>query len=78
MLKLTVYQKNRLELGNRDFIQFNAFVQDVHYAACPVCGMNEPRIITKGVLNGKLRFIVRSTVIGLSRHGENLIITPTV
>ena len=54
--QLTDYQKERLYREILDFIQFNAFVQSVHYAACPVCGVNEPRIIKKGFLNGKQRY----------------------
>jgi len=52
----TDYQKERLYREILDFIQFNAFVQSAHYAVCPVCGVNEPRIIKKGFLNGKQRY----------------------
>lgn len=53
--QLTDFQKERLTSEILDFIQFNQFVQNTHYSVCPVCGVNEPRIIKKGFLGGKQR-----------------------
>jgi len=54
--QLTDFQKKRLYREILDFIQFNTFVQSVHFTICPVCEVNERLIIKKGFLNGKKRY----------------------
>lgn len=53
--QLTDFQKERLIKEIMDFIEFNDVVQSTHYAICPYCGVEEPKIIRKGFLNGKQR-----------------------
>ena len=43
--QLVGLQKERLIREILNFIQFNQFVQNMHYPVCSVCGVNEPRII---------------------------------
>jgi len=57
--QLTDFQKERLKREIFDFIQFNQFVQNTHYSVCPICGVNEPRIIKKGFLGGKQRVLCK-------------------
>lgn len=60
--RLTDYQKERLINEIMDFIEFNDAVQGTHYSICPYCGVEEPRIIKKGFLNGKQEFSVNTNL----------------
>lgn len=53
--QLTDFQKERLNREIRGYIQFNEFVESSHYAFCPVCGIQKPKIIKRGFFNGKQR-----------------------
>ena len=53
--QLTDFQKEKIQRELRNYIQFNEMVESTHYAFCPVCGIQEPKIIKKGFLNGKQR-----------------------
>ena len=53
--QLTDFQKEKIQRELRNDIQFNEMVESTHYAFCPVCGIQEPKIIKKGFLNGKQR-----------------------
>lgn len=57
--QLTDFQKEQLKREILDFIQFNQFVKNTHYSVCPVCGVNESRIIKKGFQVGKQRVLCK-------------------
>ena len=75
--QLTDFQKEKIQRELRNDIQFNETVESTHYAFCPVCGIQEPKIIKKGFLNGKQRVECQTAFISLSKQEVSSGITLT-